>query len=261
MALGQAGVSIRSIDGRHCLVDPYLSDALGEDEGQWRVPAIPIDPTELKVDIVLTSHWHPDHLDRTTLTLLHRANPGAVFVGPPANIARLSLWGIPETSLRTLERGGTVEHGPFVARGCFARHEVPGWISEDAISSVIEVDGVRVFHSGDTEYDSRILDAGSFGTLDAGFFCINGTGGNMNALEAALLAAQLAPAVAIPMHFDLWNPSGYAAERDMRQTTPTLDPEVFTAALARFGASRGQVMHAGETMDLEAPVGPPGASR
>jgi L-ascorbate metabolism protein UlaG (beta-lactamase superfamily) len=50
--------------------------------------------------------------------------------------------------------------------------------------------------------------------------CTNGTGGNMNVWEAAVLAAQLRPDVTIPMHFGMWTESGYGPGS-------TLDPDQF----------------------------------
>ena len=171
----------------------------------------PLDPSATRVDVVATSHWHPDHLDRATCVELYGANPDITFVCPPANAARLRIWGIPERSIEVLNRGDLSRVGSFSIRACFARHDVPGWIAEDAISFVVEVDGLRIFHSGDTDYDSRLLAIRQLGKLDAGFFSMNGTGGNMNALEAATLAAQLAPSIAIPMHFGMWAPRGVCA--------------------------------------------------
>jgi hypothetical protein len=46
--------------------------------------------------------------------------------------------------------------GSFHITAGFARHEVPGMLAEDAISVTLELVGRRIFHSGDTEYDSRI---------------------------------------------------------------------------------------------------------
>jgi L-ascorbate 6-phosphate lactonase len=247
--LGQAGVAIRAEDGSTCLIDPYLSDALSV-EGHRRVPPIPLDPAATRIDVVATSHWHPDHLDRATCVEFFGVNPAITFLGPPANASRLRSWGIPEASIRALDRGDLIRVGPFSVQACFARHDVPGWIAEDAISFVVEVDDLRIFHSGDTDYDSRLLAIRQLGPLDIGFFSMNGTGGNMNALEAATLAAQLAPSIAIPMHFGMWAPEGYAPERGMPWTSPTLDPNSFIDRYAQLGDGLSRILAVGETVDL-----------
>jgi L-ascorbate metabolism protein UlaG (beta-lactamase superfamily) len=103
-------------------------------------------------------------------------------------------------------------------------------LAEDAISIAIEVAGRRIFHSGDTEYDARVKALGAGRRIDIGLFVINGTGGNMNAREAAFLAAEMGVETAIPMHYGMWRPEKYGEEA-------TLDPsefaDCFTAATGR----------------------------
>ncbi len=66
---------------------------------------------------------------------------------------------------------------------------IAGWEVPDAIGVVVESQGLKVYHCGDTEYDIRLrmLKAQKF---DAAILCINGVSGNMDAYEAALLAWQ-----------------------------------------------------------------------
>jgi L-ascorbate metabolism protein UlaG (beta-lactamase superfamily) len=114
-------------------------------------------------------------------------------------------------------------------------------LAEDAISATIEFAGRRLFHSGDTEYDSRIRPARERGPIDVGLFVINGTGGNMNLREAAFLAAELDVATAIPMHYGMWRPDKYGPDA-------TLDPHEF---VRRFQALTGR---AGLVLEHAKPV-------
>jgi L-ascorbate 6-phosphate lactonase len=118
-------------------------------------------------------------------------------------------------------------------------------LTEDALALVVEFDGLRVFVSGDTEYDTRILSVRRRAPFDLGLFVINGSGGNMNALEAALLAHQLAPATAIPTHYGMWPPENYGPDA-------TLDPAVFVDTCARLGGPDTYVMRVGERLELPA---------
>jgi L-ascorbate 6-phosphate lactonase len=249
--LGQAGYAIEAPDGTVLLLDPYLSEFALEELGLPRVAPIVLDPETARVDVVAVTHSHHDHLDLTTCAALARANPETVFVGPSSIVARLVGRGVRADRIVTLERGETVGQGPFTLHGHYARHEVPGWLTEDALALVVEVAGVRILHSGDTEYDPRCLAVHARGPFDVGIFVANGSGGCMHALEAALMAHQLAPAVAIPCHYGMWAPEGYGAGHAV-DGRPTLDPELFAVTCAKLGAPATRVLELGERLELRA---------
>lgn len=82
--LGHATVLLR-IDGMHVITDPHLGQRasplpfLGPER---KVPA-PVRVQQLpKIDAVLISHSHYDHLDAQTVRQLIRANPGIIFYAP-----------------------------------------------------------------------------------------------------------------------------------------------------------------------------------
>jgi len=54
----------------------------------------------------------------------------------------------------------------------------------------------------------------------------------MNALEAALLAWQLKPRMAVPMHYGLWPAEDYRYRGAAPDATP--DPNLFASALAKL---------------------------
>jgi L-ascorbate 6-phosphate lactonase len=243
--LGQSGFIIESATGESYLLDGYLSDWAFEEIRTPRAIAPPIDVDQLTVTGVIATHWHHDHLDLPTCETIGQRLPNAVFIGPSSIAPRLQGRGIEPERVLPLERGGTVSRGAFTFYGAYARHEVPGWLTEDALALVIEFDGIRVFVSGDTEYDSRILDVRGRGSFDLGLFVINGSGGNMNALEAGLLAHQIAPSKAIPMHYGMWPPAYYGPEA-------TLDPELFVDVCRRLGGPETYIMQLGERIEIAA---------
>ena len=243
--LGQAGYAIEAPARELCLIDPYLSDYVEEDLGVPRVAAKILDPAETRATLLVATHWHHDHLDRPTCRELARANPELTFVGPRSTESRLRGWGIAPERIVSVARGESTSVGPFTVHALFARHDVPGWLAEDAIGVVIEVAGARIYHSGDTEYDSRCLEARRHWPLDAGFFVINGTGGNMNAREAALMAHEVGPRLAVPMHYGMWAPENYGPEA-------TLDPAMFADYCARLGGPATTVLELGEALELRA---------
>src|SRR6202011_3006620 len=200
---------------------PYLSRWCPPFSSNPRVPPIALDPAKVRPTVVVSSHWHDDHLDPEAIPIIARSSPETVFVGPPSSAVRYRWWGIPDERVVALQRGESVVVGAFNIAAGFARHEVPGMLAEDAISVTVEFAGRRVYHSGDTEYDSRIRTIRDRGPIDVGLFVINGTGGNMNLREAAFLAAELDVGVAIPMHYGMWRPEKYGPGA-------TLDPDEFS---------------------------------
>src|SRR5947208_4938963 len=79
--LGESGFLIQW-QGRHLLLDPYLSDSLtrkyaGTDKPHVRMTGRVIDPERLDfIDVVTSSHNHTDHLDGETLQGLFGVNHG-----------------------------------------------------------------------------------------------------------------------------------------------------------------------------------------
>lgn len=249
MWLGQAGYALESADGELCLIDPYLSEYVLEELGTPRIAPVVLDPATTRATCVIATHWHHDHLDLPTCQQLAQAHPETRFVGPSSIVARLMGRGVARDRIVTLERGETVTVGPFTVHGTFARHEVTGFLTEDALGLVVETSGVRIFHSGDTEYDARCLAAHRLGPFDAGIFVSNGSGGCMNAREAALMATALEPAVAIPCHYGMWEPEGYGSwSAEDGPGAPTLDPRLFVDTCARLGGPPTRLLDHGERL-------------
>src|SRR4051794_31159071 len=88
--LGQSGFLVQW-QGRHLLMDPYLSDSLTKKYAQTDKPHVRmtervVAPEQLDfVDVATSSHNHTDHLDPDTLRSLLKANPRMELVIPEAN--------------------------------------------------------------------------------------------------------------------------------------------------------------------------------
>lgn len=222
--LGQAGFAVRGSTAT-VAIDPYLSDFCRTVFGLARATERPCSPTDIRADLVLISHWHEDHLDLDSAAEF--AASGATFLAPPSCVARLVGRGIPAQTVHAITAGASIESRGVTVTAVQAVHQVPGFLTEDAVGYLLEIDGVRIYHSGDTEYHRSLLGAADRGPVDVALLCVNGTGGNMNAFEAALLAVQLGPAVAVPMHFGMWSPEGYGPGA-------TLDPSEFVDVYTRL---------------------------
>jgi L-ascorbate metabolism protein UlaG (beta-lactamase superfamily) len=203
--LGGSGFVLKSPAGTQVYIDPYLSDSVNAIFGQGRAFDAPISPEDARPDIVICTHWHEDHLDPGTIPAIARHSHGTQFVMPPTAMSRALGWGVPRDRVRPLESGGALTIGDVTITHMPARHDagIAGWEVPDAMGVIVTIGGVRVYHTGDTEYVGRLRQLQAQ-PPDVMMVCVNGAGGNMNAHEAALLAWQIDAATVIPMHHFLW---------------------------------------------------------
>src|SRR5260370_3408103 len=88
--LGQSGFLVQW-QGRHLLLDPYLSDSLtlkyaATDKPHVRMTEQVIEPERLTfIDAVASTHNHTDHFDPDTLRALLAVNPNLTLIVPEAN--------------------------------------------------------------------------------------------------------------------------------------------------------------------------------
>jgi L-ascorbate metabolism protein UlaG (beta-lactamase superfamily) len=223
--LGQAGYLMKTSGGLSVMIDPYFSDEVEKLEGLKRVFPPPITADELQPEVLLVSHGHLDHFDEPTIKSFALAGR-TLLVAPPSCIARARALGWATPRMRSLVPGKSATKSGLRITATFARHTLP-----DAIGFLLDIDGLRLWHSGDTEYDQH-LRALAAAKLDVAFICINGGGGNMNAQEAALLAWELKPRSAVPMHYGLWAAKDYRYGGAAPDATP--DPKLFEATLRKL---------------------------
>lgn len=170
------------------------------------------------VDIALISHGHGDHLCPETLAALGGRAPNALFVCPRTERHRLiDEAGIADTRIRPLSAGESVEIGGVRITAIKSKHE---FFDEDPelgfpyLGYVVEVGGVTFYHAGDTiMYDGLIAHLQQWPKFDAMFLPINGRDaerylnnclGNFTFQEAAELAGEFRPGVAVPAHWDMF---------------------------------------------------------
>lgn len=161
--LGQAGFLVQA-GGRRILIDPYLSDTLaakyrGTATPHERLMPAPIDVDTLgRVDLVLVTHHHTDHMDPGTLGPLARRHASLRFVVPRASRAEaVRRAGVTEERLILLDAGERVDIWPGLAVVAVrAAHET---LERDAEGNhrflgyallVGKGRGVTVLHTGDT---------------------------------------------------------------------------------------------------------------
>jgi L-ascorbate 6-phosphate lactonase len=240
--LYQAGLAIKTPGGTIVVVDAYLSDAVLRTYQLPRNVPAPLDPAEVEADVLLATHSHADHLDPDSITPF-MSHARTQFVGPPMAVEKVLESDVKADRAVAVARGDVLKFGDLTVRAVHARHLFGLEPTPDAVGFVFESGDVSIYHSGDTEYDSEIT-ADTRG-VTASFISINGTTGNMNAHEAAMLAWLQGSRLAVPFHYGLWRDQDYGEGA-------TLDPQLFVRTYERLHpAGHTLVLEPGVAMVLD----------
>jgi L-ascorbate metabolism protein UlaG (beta-lactamase superfamily) len=201
--LGQASFLVEAA-GARLLIDPFFS---AHESRRFSPP--PLEPYATGIDRVLVSHEHLDHLDPASLAAI-----GAEVIAPEPLRDMVEQ---PFTGVRPGDElpipGGTLR----VVRAVHAVHPGDGY-SEGGdpprfVGYVLELDGVAIYHAGDTIADALVL-AGLEGVrVDVALLPVNGRtffrerrdlAGNLDARDAVELAVHCGAGVLVPIHWDLF---------------------------------------------------------
>ncbi len=195
--LGQAGYMLTDGVTSVC-IDPYLSDSVNRIASRPRVRAVPIEPEKLKCDAVICTHNHLDHLDIDSIPLMDRK---IRFYAPED--CKDVLFNLGVRDYTAFNEGEKIKIGSFEISAVFAEHSVP------AIGVVVKHGDDKLYFTGDTLYNERLANV----KCDILFICINGKLGNMNADEAVRIAEMIAPATAVPNHYDMFESNSENPEK------------------------------------------------
>jgi L-ascorbate metabolism protein UlaG (beta-lactamase superfamily) len=250
--LGQSGFLIQC-DGRHLLVDPYLSDSLtakyaATDKPHVRMTERVIRPERLDfIDVVGSTHNHTDHFDLDTLGPLLAAGPNLPLIVPAANrAAAAERLGVPPERLLVIDDGKAIEAGGFELTAVPAAHET---LERDELGRlrflgyIVRSGGFAVYHSGDTVLYDGMVERLAAQRIDVALLPINGrdparrVAGNLWGREAAWLARQIGARVAVPCHYEMFEFN-------------TAPPDEFIAECRRLGQPF-RVLKAGEHLTVE----------
>ena len=183
------------------LTDPVLRPRMAHLRRHGNTPAPPG-----RVDAVLISHLHGDHLDLPSLRLLDHPPPVIAPRGAGAFLKRAGL------EVHELEVGESTEVAGVEIRAVRALHDARRrpWLgpTADPLGFLI---GPRpsVYFAGDTD----VFDAmAELAPVDVALLPVAGWGprlgpGHMTAERAARAAALLRPHVAIPIHWGTFHPA------------------------------------------------------
>jgi L-ascorbate metabolism protein UlaG (beta-lactamase superfamily) len=232
--LGQHGFVI-SLGGQIFYIDTILNDMKNREGKSVREYPPPFAPDMVRrVDYVLCTHNHGDHLNLETLVPLARANPAARLVVPRPWTQILTGAGIGEDRILGAREGEELKLGPVSLLPLGAVHT--RFIQDEperndggealCLGYLFRGGGLSIYHAGDTwASPSLVQSLKAAGPLNIAMFPINGTDwertgrglvGNMGPLDAVKLARAVPVDLSIPAHYDMMaanseNPALFAA--------------------------------------------------
>lgn len=195
--LAQAGFCIKTAANRIIIIDAYLSDAVERLFAFKRMIPSVINPEEVDADLYLSTHSHADHLDPDALPEIAK-NSKTFFIGSPDCEELYRQNNIPKERYCILKLNEQWKDKEISIRAVYANH---GDLAPDAVGMLIDIEGIKIYHSGDTCFAPDKIKASLSSDVDIMIAPINGQYGNLNASEACLLAKAILPKVVIASHF------------------------------------------------------------
>jgi L-ascorbate metabolism protein UlaG (beta-lactamase superfamily) len=246
--LGQAGFVIEAEEKR-LVIDPYLSDSLAEKyRGKLyphqRLMAVLVSPLDLgRVDLVLSTHQHTDHMDPDTLRPLMAQQPDVKLVAPKAaREEAMRRADVAAERLHLVEAGERTEPLPGIfVTATRAAHET---LERDAaghhkfLGYVIEIGNWRVWHSGDTiPYEGMVEEVAPL-RPDIALLPVNGRSaellannvpGNLALKEAIEIGREIGAQAVIAHHFGMFDFNTEDPAAIDRAAAATMRPRLFRA--------------------------------
>jgi len=213
---GQASFRLAAGDSR-VLIDPFFTDRL---DRRYRPTAAA--PEFADITLVLCTHEHLDHLDLPFLREFCAVNPAATIVVPTPVVPIAADGGVDRSRLAGAAPGEELRDRDMTVHPVPALHGIggdqpvvyefsPGGGPVRFLGYVLEIGGIRFYHSGDCLVYPELLATLSALAPDVLLIPINGRDhmresggivGNMNETEAAWLCAQVGSSYVIPMHYE-----------------------------------------------------------
>ena len=193
--IGQDTFRITLSGGTTLLTDPWFKN-----NRFWRTVPPALGPEQIgRIDYILSSHNHLDHIDDPSLALAKKQ--GTIVIGSKKVAERAQKFGVSQSF--GLMPGEEKKFESFSVKATPAFHPM----AKDAIGFLISADGRRIYFSGDTRPDPRLTSLlQSAGKIDLALLqasCAKyfGKDDGLDLCTATALALAIKPKIAVPMHF------------------------------------------------------------
>ena len=207
--LGQMGWCLKT-SVRTVYIDPYLTPR----EKRLFPPVLTPELID-NADLILCTHDHIDHIDHPALPGMLNASTEAKLVVPKIAVDELvTSDGIPVERILPINTSKVLELDGCRITALKAKHEDFDYSEEFGypyLQYIIEMDGLVIYHAGDTlRYEGMLPELQQW-QIDVAFVPINGRDstryrrncmGCMTWQEAADLCAEIEPRLVCPGHWD-----------------------------------------------------------
>jgi L-ascorbate 6-phosphate lactonase len=219
--IGQEGFVFKS-RGQIMYIDPYLSSyaektTRGKPNEHVRMKPAPMKPEDVNhADIVFCTHDHADHIDPEGIPIIAARSPRAHFIVPECARDTMRGFGIDDERIHTMKGDDELCLKEIHIYAVPAKHEEFDKHPEKGypyLGYVINIDGITVFHAGDTiPYHGQVERLKKY-RIDLAFLPINGRDesrhrldleGNFTCEEAIRFALDIKAGLTIPMHYDMF---------------------------------------------------------
>ena len=244
--IGHASVYVE-IDDIRILIDPIFSEyASPFNFGPKRFHPPPITLQDLpKIDAVLISHDHYDHLDMNTIIQL--AAQGTHFFVPLGIGAHLIKWNVPENQIQELEWWQDQMVGEVKIICTPTRHYSGRGLTDNKATlwsswSVIGPQH-RFYYSGDTGYSKHFKEIGErFGPFDMSFIKVGAYGPgagwidiHMSPEDAVRAHKEVQARRMFPVHWGTFNLAYHDWDEPIKRTLQAASKEKIDLVIPRVG--------------------------
>ena len=228
------------------LFDPELSSFAGPFSGPVNAfeGADAYTPEDMPpIDVLIVSHDHYDHLDYNTIKKLKKKVKKVVV--PMGVGSHFTYWGYDKAKIQELNWGESININPQLNITAMPAHHRSGRTFKGNktlwASYVIEVDGFKLFYSGDTGYSSHFKTIGEhFGPFDlammeCGQYNNNWWQNHMFPQQTVQAAVDLKAKMILPVHWGKFAEAYHRWNESIKTMLPVADNLKIPVTIPKIG--------------------------